>query len=107
MGGLPQGFTILRDNDVIPVHSNAGWLQISSPITNRLTLNLFGGIQNNHASDLLSTDIARNISYAGNLMYHIGPNVIVSLEGLQVRTRLLDSRNQILNRYDLALAYLF
>jgi len=107
VGGLPQGFTILHDSAVIPVHSNAGWLQISSPITNRLTLNLFGGIQNNRASDLLPTDIARNISYAGNLMYHIGPNVIVSLEGLQVRTRLLDSRNQILNRYDLALAYLF
>jgi hypothetical protein len=40
-------------------------------------------------------------------MYHLGPNVIVSLEGLQLRTRSFSGSSEIHNHYDVALGYLF
>jgi hypothetical protein len=107
LGGLPRGVTIAEDGQVVPIHAGGGWAQVSSPLTSRLTLNIFSGIQNNQASDLMPGDIVRNLSYAGNLMYRISPNVIISLEALQARTRLLSEGEQVRNRYDLAFAYLF
>ena len=107
IGGLPQSFRIEDDTSAFPVHGSGGWLEFSSPLTQRLTLNLFGGRQDNRARDLLAGDVARNISYAGNLIYRLGPNVLVSVEALQKRTRLLPGADQIHNRYDLALGYSF
>jgi hypothetical protein len=107
IGGLPQSFRIDNDISAFPVHGSGGWLEFSSPLTERLTLNLFGGRQDNRARDLLDGDVARNISYAGNLIYRLGPNVLVSMEALQKRTRLLPGADQIHNRYDLALGYSF
>ena len=40
-------------------------------------------------------------------MYHLGPNVIVSLEEAQARLRAYSGANQIQNHYDLAIGYLF
>jgi hypothetical protein len=51
--------------------------------------------------------VIQNFSYAGNLMYRISPNVIISFEALQARTRLQSEPEQVRNRYDLAFAYLF
>jgi cell division protein FtsB len=107
LGALPQAFTLLPSDRVIPVHGDGGWVQLSSPITNRLTLNLFGGEQQNRARDLMPGDIQRNLSYAANLMYRLGPNVLVGIEALQLRTRLAPSADQLRNHYDLSFAYLF
>jgi len=104
---LPQSFRVDDGIGVFPVHGSGGWLEFSSPLTERLTLNLFGGRQDNRARDLLTGDVARNVSYAGNLIYRLGPNVLVSVEALQKRTRLLPGADQIHNRYDLAVGYLF
>jgi hypothetical protein len=40
-------------------------------------------------------------------MYHLGPNVLVSVEALQMRTRLFSGLNETHNHYDVALGYLF
>jgi hypothetical protein len=40
-------------------------------------------------------------------MYHLGPNVIVSVEAAQARLRAYSGEKQIQNHYDLALGYLF
>jgi hypothetical protein len=107
LGGLPDGYSINEDGHVSPVHAKGGWLQISSPLTSRLTLNVFGGVQNNRVSDLLDGQISRNLSYAANMMYRIAPNVIISLEGLQTRTQIVGQDSLVRNRYDLGMAYLF
>lgn len=106
VGGLPQSFRI-DETGVSPVHGNGGWIEFSSPLTERLTLNIFGGGQDNRARDLVAGDVSRNFSYAGNLIYRLGPNVLVSVEALQKRTRLMPGTEQIHNHYDVALGYLF
>ena len=55
LGGLPPGFTVVNpDLSIVePVHGGGGWAQASSPITSRLTLNIFGGLQNNRVTDLI------------------------------------------------------
>ena len=107
LGSLSTGYSILENGEVIPVHGNGGWTQLSTPVTSRLTFNLFGGFQRNRSSDLSTGNVIENLSYAGNLMFRLCPNVIVSLEALQMRSRLQHSDDLIRNRYDLAFAYLF
>ena len=51
--------------------------------------------------------IGKNQGYFSNLMYRIAPNVIVSLEGGQVRTTYMGLGNRLNDHYDLAVAYLF
>ena len=58
-------------------------------------------------SDLPSGYISRNQGYFSNLMYRIAPNVIVSLEGGQVRTTYIGLGNRLNDHYDLGVAYLF
>ncbi len=107
LGGVGQGFTIVKYGDVIPVHADGGWLQMSFLATPRLTFNFFGGEQDNRDRDLQYSGISRNRSYAGNLMYRLAPNVILSLETGQVRTRWLGTGNRLGNYHDLGFAYLF
>jgi hypothetical protein len=107
IGGLPMGVTILPNDQLIPVRSQAGWLQLSMPLTSRLTLNVFGGGQFNQPNQLLAAEIQQNFAYAANLMYRIGPNVITGLETQQMRLSLFQGGSRIINHYDLALAYLF
>jgi hypothetical protein len=52
-------------------------------------------------------DIGNNHSYGGNVFYHLAPNVILSLEALQTRTKYLGPGLRLNNHYDLAVAYLF
>jgi hypothetical protein len=75
--------------------------------TPRLTFNFFGGEQDNRDRDLEYSGISRNRSYAGNLMFHLAPNVILSLETGQVRTRWLGTGSRLGNYHDLGFAYLF
>jgi len=107
LGGVGQGFTIVKYGDVIPVHADGGWLQMSFLATPRLTFNFFGGEQDNRDRDLQYSGISRNRSYAGNMMYRLAPNVILSLETGQVRTRWLGTGNRLGNYHDLGFAYLF
>ena len=107
LGGVAPGFSVVDGYQAVPINGGGGWAQVSAQLAKRLTLNIFGGIQANRLTNLQYDDIAQNLSYAGNLMYRISPNVIISFEALQARTRQLSQEEQVRNRYDLALAYLF
>ena len=106
LGALP-GFYVLPNGPAFPVRSNGGWAQLKLPITSRLAFNIYGGEQGNRDSDLFHGNIATNAAYFSNFMYRIAPNVMVSLEGGQVRTAYYRSGNRINDHYDLAIGYLF
>ena len=106
-GALGQGFTFLNDGEAIPVHARGGWGQISFFATGRLSFNVFGGVHDCRNSDLVAGQIGLNRSIAGNIMYRIAPNVIVSLEALRLSTTYLGSGDRLNNHYDLAVGYLF
>jgi hypothetical protein len=105
--GAPQGFFVNSLGEVRAVHSTGGWAQIRVPITARLAWDLYGGQQDDRNSDLAYESIGKNQGYFTNLMYRVAPNVIVSLEGGQVRTTYLGLGNRLNDHYDLAVAYLF
>jgi len=107
LGGLRQGFTIFYDKRAVPVGANGGWGQFSYLATKRLTFNLFGGLENDRAADLLAGDIHRNSMYAANAIYRLGSNVLLGFEISQVRTNYLLQPSRLNNHYDLSLAYLF
>jgi hypothetical protein len=107
LGSLGNGFTITEYGTVHPVHSAGIWSQIAVPITNRLTVNFFAGLESDRATYASSASIVRNLTYAANAMYHIGPNVVIALEGLQQRARYFSGAMEIDNHYDLALGYFF
>lgn len=107
LGGLRQGFTFFAPGMIVPVSAMGGWGQFSYLATRRLTFNVYGGEEDDRASDLLAGDIHRNFIYAGNAMYRIGPNVLLGLEASQARTFYLLQPNRLTNHYDLAVAYLF
>jgi hypothetical protein len=107
LGALRQGFTILPTGRVIPVHATGGWSQISVFPTSRLSLNIFGGQEADRASDLVTNSVRRNLSYAGNIVYKLAPNVLAAIEASQTRTDYISAGLRRNNHYDLALAYLF
>ncbi len=107
LGGIGQGFTIVNTGQVIPVHAAGGWTQLSYLIAPRLTLNFFGGQQDNRNRDLRYYGVDKNQAYAANLMYRLAPNVIFSLETGQVRTTYFGVGNRLTNHNDLGFAYLF
>ncbi|MGI8961695.1 MAG: hypothetical protein ACR2IV_18420 [Bryobacteraceae bacterium] len=107
IGGGPPGITVTDQYIPIPIHGTGGWMQLAFPVTNRLTFDLYGGRQLNDARDLVSPAILRTFTYAGNVLYHLGPNVIVGLEASQERLAYLDLHQRLTNRYDASVAYLF
>ncbi len=107
LGALGNGFVITPDGNVRPVQSIGGWAQVAFPITSRLTFNVFTGVENDHNQFLAASSIVHNWTYASNVMYHLGPNLVVSLEALQMRTRSFAGVAGLQNHYDLALGYLF
>jgi hypothetical protein len=107
LGSLRQSFRIVPAGAVTAVRSRGGWAQISVPFTPRLSLNLFGGVHDDRNAGLASTAIGANRAGATNVMYRLGPNVTLSLEAMQIRTHYLTGGVRKLNRYDLAIAYLF
>ncbi len=106
-GSPRQGFTVISEYLVIPVHSRGGWAQLSLLATQRLSFNLMSGRHDDRNRDLLPGQVGKNTAGAANVMYRLAPNVIVSLEASQVRTDYLGVGTRINNHYDLALAYLF
>jgi hypothetical protein len=106
LGALRQGYVTHPSGAMDTVRSRGGWAQLSFPVTPRLTFNVFGGIHDDRDRDLYR-GIAANRTGAANIQYRIAPNVIISLEAMQLRTTYLDTGRFKNNRYDLAVAYLF
>ena len=107
LGGLHQGFTVFGDNRVRAIRATGGWAQLSYLATKRLSFNLQGGQESDRGTDLRPGDIHRNLMYAGNAIYRLGPNVLLGLEASQVRTSYILGPSRLNNHYDLALGYLF
>jgi hypothetical protein len=106
LGALRQGFTVLNGR-WLSVPSSGGWAQLRFPLTPRLSFNVYGGQQDDRNSDLVFGNIAKNQAYFSNVMYRFAPNVMVSLEGGQVRTTYVGTGNRFNDHYDLSIAYLF
>ena len=107
LGGLQQGYSVLPGRIWLSVRSNGGWAQLRFPVTERLAFNVYGGQEDDRNKDLLPGSIGKNQAYFANAMYRIAPNVLVSLEGGQVRTSYLQIGNRLNDHYDLGIAYLF
>ena len=107
LGGLRQGFTFLPTGAVIPVHATGGWSQLALFPADRLSFHIYGGEEQDRASDLVANSIHSNFVYAGNAIFKLAPNVLAALEISQTRTSYTTSGIRINNHYDLALAYLF
>src|SRR5579872_1015726 len=107
VGGLRQGFTIFGDDTVVAVGATGGWSQFSYLATKRLSFSLYGGEESDRGSDLLTGEIRRNLTYAGNAIYRLGSNVLLGFEASQVRTNYFLTDHRLNNHYDVAVAYLF
>lgn len=107
LGAIPEGFTINPLGQAIPVHTAGGWAQLAFFPLPRLSLHFYGGEQQLRGTDLLGNAITRNLTYAGNVVYRLGPNVLASVEVSQVRTTYANLGVRLNNHYDLAMAYLF
>ena len=106
LGSLRQGYSFFGD-EVVPIHAEGGWAQMSVPLTSRITLNVYSGEEADRASDLLAGAISRNLVTAGNIFYRFAPNVLGSFEVSRTQTTYVLIGNRWNNHYDLALAYLF
>jgi hypothetical protein len=110
LGGLQQGVGVRYIQGSLRIHSvgaTGGWAQIKVRITPRLSMNLYGGQEDDRNRDLFSGAIAKNQIYAGNVMYRFGSNLLAAFESSQTRTTYLFSGTRLFPHYDLALAYLF
>lgn len=107
IGGGPPGFSVTSQYVVIPIRGNGGWVQVALPVTSRLTFDFYAGRQLNDARDLTSYEVARTLTYAGNVLYRISPNILLGLEASQQRLDVLDLHQLLTNRYDATVAYLF
>ena len=59
------------------------------------------------ASDCRPNQIAGTLVYAGNVLYRIGPNVVLGFEGGHEDVIYTNRTLILANRYDATLAYLF
>jgi hypothetical protein len=107
LGGLQQGYDALPGGKWLSVVGSGGWAQLRFPITQRLAFDIYGGQQDDVSADLLAGFIAKNQAYFANAQYRIAPNVILSLEGGQVRTSYFLGPTRLNDHYDLGVAYLF
>lgn len=106
VAGLRQGITF-RQGRPLSVASKGGWTQTALQITNRWKFHLLAGMHDDRNRDLAADGIGRNLTYGGNFHFLLSPNLILSLEALQIRTDYLRSGLRLVNRYDLAIGYLF
>lgn len=107
LGGEPPGVTVESNSVVIPVHGAGGWFQVALPVTSRLTFDVYAGRQANDSNDLNPYEVFRTLTYAGNVLYRLGPNVVIGFEGSRNRLEEYEARQLLTNRYDATVAYLF
>ncbi len=111
IGGLRQGVSIFNGRtpgsyEVRAVHSQGGWAQLKLTASKRVSVNLFGGQQDDRNRDLWRDGIMKNQSYGANVMHRWGSNFLTSFEASQTRTT-YSSGTRLNPHYDLAFAYLF
>lgn len=106
-GALRQGIAQPSGATARAVSTIGGWAQIRVPVTGRLAFHFYGGVHDDRNRQLFAGQIARNAAGAANFIYRLAPNVLLSLEAMRIRTQYFPSARRQLNRYDLALAYLF
>jgi len=106
LGALPTGAAV-DGTTLIPIKGSAGWMQIAIPVTNRLTFDAYAGRQVNESRGLTLNQIAGNLIYAGNVLYRVGPNVMIGFEGAHENIVYANHTLTLTNRYDATLAYLF
>jgi hypothetical protein len=107
LGAIGPGYFVLGTTLLRPVQATGGWAQLAWLATPKLTFHLIAGQQNNQASEVAAGLIYKNQGYAANLVYRLAPNVLFSLEGMQLRTSYVDTGTRLNNHYDLGVAYLF
>jgi hypothetical protein len=107
LGALGNGFSFDAQGDTHAVHNAGGWSQFSFLATSRLTWNLFAGLERDRGVSDSAGLYARRLIYASNLLYHLGPNVVVGIEASQQRSKTALGQSQLQNHYDLAIGYLF
>jgi hypothetical protein len=107
LGALRQGFAVLPNGTVLPVHVNGGWSQIAVFAAPRLSFHFYGGEESDHSQGFTAGNISRNLTYAGNVIYKLAPNVLAAFEVAQARTNYVAQGTRLNNHYDLALGYLF
>ena len=107
LGGLRPGLLFLPNGVVRPVMGSAEWAQLTVRATSRATFNFYGGQASNHLSDVRTGNILSNRTWAGNIIYKLGTNVLASFEVYQARSQYVDFGRRLVPHYDLALAYLF
>ncbi len=106
LGGLPTGVAVDGAN-FIAIKGSAGWVQVALPLTSRLTLDAYAGRQVNAGFGLAAQQIAGTLVYAGNVLYRIGPNVVLGFEGGHENVLYANRTVILANRYDATLAFLF
>jgi len=108
LGGLENSFYADAAGDIHAARAAGGWTQLSSPLNNRVTLNAIGGLENDQmGNSSYGPGIAHSLSFAGNVMFHLSPNVLLSVEAQRLWIRTFAGSSDTYNHYDLALAYLF
>jgi hypothetical protein len=106
LGGLRQG-VVIQNGIAHPVHAQGGMAQLKIRATPRITFNLFGGQEDDRNSDLLTGAIGKNQTYAANMVYRFGANILASFEASHTRTDYIGTGKRLFPHYDLAIAYLF
>ena len=107
LGALRQSFRVAADGMVNTVRSTGGWGQVAVAATNRMTFHVFGGVHDDRDEDLNRGQNGLNRSGGANVMYRLAPNVMLSFEGMQIRSSYVGTAKRRTNRYDLSIAYLF
>ena len=105
--GALGGFTQIGTNTPLAIGGSGGWAEVRFLPTQRLSLNIYGGQQDDQNRYLVTGRIGKNQAYAANMTYLLAPNVLGSFEAGRVRTTYLGIGNRVNNHYDLAIAYLF
>jgi hypothetical protein len=80
---------------------------VALPVTSRLTFDVYAGRQANDSNDLNQYEMFRTLTYAGNILYRLSPNVIIGFEGSRNRLDEYEAHELLTNRYDATVAYLF
>ncbi len=106
LGGLPVSLASVGNN-LIPVKGTAGWMQLALPLTRRFTFDAYAGRQVNAARGLSPFQIAGTLIYAANILYRVGPNVVLGIEAGRENVAYANHTLILANRYDATLAYLF
>ena len=107
LGGQRQGISFLANEEIHAVRGSGGWAQLTLRATNRLSFNFYGGKEDHRNADLCVGCIGNSETFAGNIFYRLGSNVIASFEASQTRTTYLGTSVRLNPHYDLAIAYLY